>query len=244
MRPASSSASAASSAARRAVPSASAAAASSPSSTSGSRANSSARRRSSPETGAGLNHRASFSHDWASLVRGTDGPGYRRGGNWSRAGQQGPPFVFTALRSCRAASAPSPSGTVGVRPLWHTGPDAPPLGRLPPLVRCAGSRRALALAARAWLAGCSSSEPGQVGLRRGLREARGAPPPRWPASTASRASCWTAARTRFEKRIWQAARPPGGGERLGVLVRALPLRVPVLPEAGVKRGKKIGVPRA
>ena len=47
----------------------------------------------------GLNHRGSFSHDWAFSSKGNGRAGLSHGGNGSRDDQQGPPFVFTALSS-------------------------------------------------------------------------------------------------------------------------------------------------
>ena len=212
------------SAARRAVPSASAVSGSSPSSTRGSRAKSSARRRSSPETGE-AQPQSFFQPRLGVSLQGNGRPALSPRRNRSRAGQQGPPFVFAALSSPRAGSAPSPSRTVGVLLLWHTHGRLPPLGRMRRLAPDTGL--AAAFAARP----AAPASPSKSASTADFKKLDGAPAAlaglyREPSELLGRRP------GRLQEAHRRAARPARGGERLGVLVRALPLRVPVLPEAG------------
>ena len=83
---------------------------------------------------------------------------------------------------------------------------------------------------------CGASEPKSAATAGRLQAgARGGARPRSPGSTGSPASCWTAA-ARVQAPDRGARGPSRGREQVGLVVRALPFRVPVLPEAGRKRG--------
>ena len=180
---------------------------------------------------ARLHHRASFSHDWAFLFRGTDGPGIRRGENRSRAGQQGPPFVFTlsvvpsgeraeSIRNCRRTAHYGTRGPI-VRSTWVTSAT---------LAACAGSRILVLRRASCWRAAARASRTSRPPPT-DFAKLAGAPAPLAGLYTQP-SELLDGGQDAFDAAHREAARAPGGGEQVGLVVRALPLRVPVLPEAG------------
>ena len=210
--------------------------ASSPSSTSGSRANSSARRRSSPDTGA-VSTTELLS---ATIGRSLQG---ERTGRAVAAAETGPALISRV----RPSYSPLSRVQSGERAESIRNSRRPPIvahetACLPPLGRMRRLALTLALAA-ALLRGLQLRRARRVRLHRGLQEARrgargaGRPLPRAERAAGRR-------RGRLQEAHRRAPRPPGGGERLGVLVRALPLRVPVLPEAGRQARQARGLPRA
>ena len=231
-RPASISASAASSAARRAVPGARAARASSPSSTNGSRANSSARFRSSPETGAASTTELLSATVGRPLQGRTAGHRTRR----SRSRAESARSALRIRRSVRACERRA-RRVHPERPASYYCSTRSPEWRLPPLP----AMRRLGLIARPArplaVAGCSSSEPGESRPARRLREARRRPRGAGRV-TSSRTSCSAAGKDASRSASRRCA-APGGGQQVGLVVRSLPLRVPLLPEAGGQAGQEV-----
>ena len=177
---------------------------SSPGSTKLSRANSSARERTSPETGASAKAEL-VSATFGVLVMGRDGAELACLGS-----QRGPPVVPVARESHASGEPAGPMGTVGVDLLQHTNRrNGPCCGKRSASVRRMRASRPVAGLA---LFGCGSDD-----------EPAGAAP--------ARARSWTAAET-SSRRSSPSSRQAGGREQVGVLVRAVPRRVPLLPRPG------------
>ena len=101
-------------------------------------------------------------------------------------------------------------------------------------------RAASFLACAALLAGCGSDEP-KSAAKAGERPANAPPRAREaerPGQPAARRR-----RRRLRRPAARAAGLPGRGEQVGLLVRALPRGVPVLPEAGARARREGRLPR-
>ena len=103
---------------------------------------------------------------------------------------------------------------------------------------CSGSSSPCCVAAL--LAGCGSDDPESAAPAPPSRRPRWPAPPRRSRSCTPRPTSCSAAGRRVRAAPRRAEGLPGGGEQVGLVVRALPGRVPVLPEPGdQERGKKV-----
>ena len=131
----------------------------------------------------------------------------------------------------RAASAPSPGAGQSASPYYSTR-ETERSGRLRTACGDAHASPCAVLSPRL-VAGCgrlrldepeSARRPATKLARRARR--------RWPSCTSRRTSCSDGGARRVRGAAARAAGLPGGGEQVGLVVRAVPRRVPVLPEAG------------